>query len=149
VIARPIEEVFAILADPRNESLYNPRILDAQKLSPGPIASGTRFEQTARSMGRTGRVMIEITEYVPPRRLSPTARSSAMEVHGTETFESVDGRTRARYSWELRPVGLAVLLTPVFAIFGRRVERGVWESMKRYIEQRPATEQTYPKRHEG
>jgi hypothetical protein len=87
---------------------------------------------------RTGQMMIEIAEYVPPRRLSLTTRSSAMRVQGTETFESLYGATKARYSWDMRPTGLAVLLTPLFAIFGRRLERGVWASMKRYLEERPA-----------
>jgi hypothetical protein len=45
VIARPVEEVFALLADARNEPLYNPRILKAEKVSAGPIGLGTRFEQ--------------------------------------------------------------------------------------------------------
>jgi uncharacterized protein YndB with AHSA1/START domain len=98
VIARPIEEVFALLADARNEPLYNPRILKAEKVSPGPIGPGTRFEQTARAIGHTGQMMIEITECVPPRRLSLITRSSAMRVHGTDTFESLVGGTRARYS---------------------------------------------------
>jgi uncharacterized protein YndB with AHSA1/START domain len=144
VIERPIEEIFALLADARNEPLYNPRILNAEKLSAGPIGQGTRFEQTARSMGRTGRMIIEITEYLPPRRLSLIARSPAMRVRGTETFESVVGGTRARYSWEVHPTGLAVLLTPLLAVFGRRLERGVWDSMKKFMEQRPATTRIAP-----
>jgi uncharacterized protein YndB with AHSA1/START domain len=144
VIARPIEEVFALLADARNEPLYNPRILKAEKISPGPIGPGTRFEQSARAIGRTGQMMIEITECVPPRRLSLITRSSAMTVHGTDTFESLVGGTRARYSWDMHLTGLAVLLTPMLAVFGRRLERGVWESIKRFLEQRPVTESLRP-----
>jgi uncharacterized protein YndB with AHSA1/START domain len=140
VIARPIEEVFAVLADARNEPQYNPRILKAEKVTAGPIGLGTRFEQTARSIGRTSQMITEITEYLPPHRLSVISHSSVMRVHGTETFESVVGGTRSRYFWELHPTGLAVLLTPVFAVVGRRVERGVWESMKKFIEQRRTTE---------
>jgi uncharacterized protein YndB with AHSA1/START domain len=147
VIARPIEEVFSLLADARNEPLYNPRILKAEKVSPGPIGPGTRFEQTARAIGRTGQMMIEITEYVPPRRLSLITRSSVMRVQGTETFESVVGGTRARYFWEVHLTGLAMLLTAVFAVVGRRMERGVWESIKRFLEQRRATETTLSESH--
>ena len=147
VIARPIEEVFELLADARNEPLYNPRILKAEKVSAGPIGLGTRFEQTARSIGRTGQMIMEITEYLPPHRLSVISRSSVMRVQGTETFESVVGGTRARYFWDMHPTGLAVLLTPVFAVFGRRLERGVWESMKKFLEQRRATETTSSESH--
>jgi uncharacterized protein YndB with AHSA1/START domain len=144
VIARPIEEVFELLADARNEPLYNPRIRKAEKISPGPIGPGTRFEQTARAIGRTGQMMIEITEYVPPRRLSLSTRSSVMRVHGTDTFESLVGGTRVRYSWDMHLTGLAMLLTPIFAVFGRRLEWGVWESIKSFLEQRPVTERLRP-----
>lgn len=140
MIARPIEEVFELLANARNEPLYNPRILKADKVSVGPIGLGTRFEQTARSIGGTGQMITKITEYLPPHRLSVISRSSLMRVHGTETFESVVGGTRARYSWEVHPTGPAVLLSPVFAVLGRRLERGVWASMKKFIEQPRATE---------
>jgi hypothetical protein len=67
-----------------------------------------------------------------------------MRVHGTDTFESLVGGTRARYSWDMHLTGLAVLLTPMFAVFGRRLERGVWESIKRFLEQRPVTERLRP-----
>jgi hypothetical protein len=53
---------------------------------------------------------------------------------GTENLRIRRRRTQARYSWEVRPSGSAVLLTPVFAGFGRRLERGVWRSMKRFLE---------------
>jgi hypothetical protein len=144
VIARPIEEVFALLVDARNEQLYNPRILKAEKVSPGPIGPGTRFEQTARALGRTGQMMIEIIECIPPRRLSLITRSSAMKVRGTDTFESVIGGTRAQYYWDMHLTGLAVLLTPIFGVFGRRLERGVWESIKSFLEQRPVTQRPRP-----
>ena len=43
VINRPVEEVFDFIADERNEPRYNPRMLCADKLSPGPIGLGTRL----------------------------------------------------------------------------------------------------------
>jgi hypothetical protein len=48
---RPVEDVFGFLADPRNESKYNPIILDARKITDGPIGSGTKFVQRAKSFG--------------------------------------------------------------------------------------------------
>ena len=48
VIERPVEEVFDFVADERNEPRFNPRILRAEKISPGPIGFGTRAEVKAR-----------------------------------------------------------------------------------------------------
>ena len=41
VINRPVEEVFDVVADERNEPRYNPRMLRAEKLSPGPVGLGS------------------------------------------------------------------------------------------------------------
>jgi hypothetical protein len=61
--ARPPAEVFDFLADPRNEPAYNPLILSARKLTPGPIGPGTRFVQradrsrNASAVGQVGRLV--------------------------------------------------------------------------------------------
>ncbi len=43
LIGRSVEDVFDFVADERNEPRYNPRMLRAEKISPGPIGAGTRF----------------------------------------------------------------------------------------------------------
>ena len=53
VIGRPIEEVFDFVADERNEPLYNSRMMTVEKLTDGPIGTGTRFLATTKS-GRRG-----------------------------------------------------------------------------------------------
>ena len=52
VIARPVENVFDFVADERNEPKYNPRMVRAEKVTPGPIAKGTRWLATIESRGR-------------------------------------------------------------------------------------------------
>lgn len=52
MIAAPIEEVFDLVADERNEPKYNRRIVSAQKVSEGPVGKGARF--TAQRNGRQG-----------------------------------------------------------------------------------------------
>ena len=60
-IERPVEEVFDFVADQRNEPIYNPRMLQSEKITDGPIAVGTRFRATARSGRRTVEMLIEVT----------------------------------------------------------------------------------------
>jgi hypothetical protein len=50
VIERPVEEVFDF-ADERNEPRFNPRMLRAEKISPGPISVGTRFSAEIATAG--------------------------------------------------------------------------------------------------
>lgn len=87
VINRPVEEVFDFVADERNEPRYNPRMLRAEQITPEPIGPGTRFGAESKSMGRTVKMVIEITTYERPHRLASSTRLSAMDINGTLTFD--------------------------------------------------------------
>lgn len=135
VIKRPVEAVFDFVADERNEPRYNPQMLRAEQITPGPIGLGTRFRAEFASRGRTVEMVIEFTAFDRPRRLASSTRMSAMDVHGTLTFEPVPEGTRMRWSWEAAPHGLLRLATPVIARMGRRQEEAIWAGLKRVLEE--------------
>jgi hypothetical protein len=126
MINRSVEEVFDFVIDARNEPRYNPRILSAEKTTPGPVGRGTHFVLVSKAMGQRTVVEYEITAYERPRRMtSSTIRGlPLMDVKSTETFEPVGGGTRMRWSWEIKPRGAAGrLITPVLArMLGRRLD---------------------------
>jgi hypothetical protein len=142
VINRPIEEVFDFVADARNEPLYNPSMLRAEKLTPGPIGVGSRFRDEFKTMGRPAEIAIEIIEYERPRRLTDWIRMSMMDIRGGLTFDPVPAGTRMRWSWELMPRGVFKLVTPVVARIGRRQEQRIWTSLKRVMEAQEAPSST-------
>jgi Polyketide cyclase / dehydrase and lipid transport len=133
VIRRSIEDVFDFVVDERNEPRYNPRMLRAEKLSPGPIGLGTRFRAEFSSFLRPV-AMSEITGHERPRRLASRTHMSAMEVQGTLTFDAVPEGTRMRWSWDLEPRGVFKLITPIVTRIGRRQEEATWASLKRFLE---------------
>ena len=90
-IDAPIEEVFDIVADERNEPRYNPRIARAEKVSEGPVGGGACFVAEPKGMGAKGTMTLEILDYDKPHRLHNVIRSSYMLVDGTLTFEEVAG----------------------------------------------------------
>lgn len=136
VIERPIDEVFDFVADERNEPDYNPRMLRAEKISPGPVGLGTRFQAETATMRRAAGMTIEITGYERPSRLTSSTHLAAMDIHGTLAFEPVARGTRMRWRWELEPHGALALMSPVIARLGRRQERAIWASLKRVLEAR-------------
>jgi hypothetical protein len=138
MIRRPIEEVFDFVADERNEPRFNPRMLRAEKLSPGPIGLGSRFRAEMTSRRRPVVMTIENTGYDRPRRLASTTRLSTMEIRGTLAFDPVAAGTRMRWSWELQPLGLLKLMTPMVARIGARQEQTIWTSLKRFLEAQEA-----------
>ena len=125
VINRPVEEVFDVVADERNEPLYNPRLLWVEKISSGPIGRGTRFRAATKTMVRPVEMTIEFTEHERPQRLASLTHLPTMEIRGALTFEPVPEGTRMRWSWELQPRGLLRLLTPLIDRMGQRQEQTI------------------------
>jgi hypothetical protein len=51
VIDRPIDEVFAFLADGENDTKFSPRVLEITKTTDGPPGVGTVFASTVKDVG--------------------------------------------------------------------------------------------------
>jgi carbon monoxide dehydrogenase subunit G len=133
-INAPVDEVFDMVADERNEPRYNPRIVRAEKVSEGPVGAGARFIAEPKSMGSKGKMTLTTLEYDRPHRLHNVVRSSYMQVDGTLTFEEVEGGTRLRWDWDMGMVGPMRMLSPVLALIGPAWERRNWVGLKEYME---------------
>jgi hypothetical protein len=68
IINRPVQEVFDFVAAERNEPRYNSGMVEAVKISEGPIGLGTQFETELKTMGRT---MPMTVEHRPRATLAP------------------------------------------------------------------------------
>jgi hypothetical protein len=135
VIARTPEVVFDVLADERNEPSFNPRMVRAEKVTPGPIRPGTRFDTTVRTGGRTADMTVEYTTVDRPWLLASTSAMATARIVGRLTLERVPEGTRLWWSWNVQPTGWRWLLGPVLRVVGRRQERLVWSGLKRHLEQ--------------
>lgn len=136
LIGRPVEEVFDFVADERNEPLYNPRMLAAEKVTDGPIGVGTRFSATTKAGRRGAEMVIEVIGFDRPTRIASSTSLSTMDIRGTLIFEPVGQGTRIRWSWDLEPKRALKLMGPVVALMGRRNEQAIWVSLKGYLEAR-------------
>ncbi len=135
IIAAPVEHVFDMVADERNEPRYNPRIVRAEKTSQGPVGRGARFTAQPKGTGGAGVMTVEIVDYDRPRRLATSIRSSYLDVDGTLTFAQADGGgTRMRWSWNMRLRGALRALSPVVRAIGPRWEYRNWAGLKQFIE---------------
>ena len=130
-----IPRAFDFVADQRNEPIYNPRMLQSEKITDGPIAVGTRFRATARSGRRTVEMLIEVTQFQRPRRFGSRTTMPSVDVDGGLTFEPVAGATRMTWSWDVRPSGRLRLLGPVVARVGRHQEHAIWTGLKAHLEE--------------
>jgi hypothetical protein len=129
--------VFDTVADERNDPRYNPRIIRAEKTSPGPVGRGTRFTAEPRGTGARGVMTIQVVDYDRPRRLATSIRSPYMHVDGTLSFARADGGTRMRWSWDIRLQGVMRVLSPLMRAIGPRWEYRNWAGLKRFLERNP------------
>jgi hypothetical protein len=134
LIERSVEEVFDYVADQRNEPIYNPQMLQSEKITDGPIGIGTRFRAVAKSGRRAMEMLIEVTEFQRPSRFGARTTMSSVDVDGGLTFDPVDGATRMTWSWRVSPRGPLRLLGPLVARIGRRQERAIWTGLKAQME---------------
>jgi uncharacterized protein YndB with AHSA1/START domain len=71
-IRRPVQDVFAFLADFENIPTWNYAIVETRKTSPGPVGPGSTYRQV-RSVPRRSEEGFEVTVFEPTSRL---------EIHG-------------------------------------------------------------------
>ncbi len=132
LIGRPVEEVFDFVADSRNEPSFNRAMAGVELLTSLPIGQGTRFR--AR-MGRAGmQMLVELSEFDRPHRLGSRTTSPMMRTSGALTFAAYGDGTVMRWAWQVRLRGWMRMLGPLFGPLGGRMERRIWTSMKRYLE---------------
>lgn len=75
VIDRPIEEVFAFLADGENDPKFSPRVQEITKRTDGPPGVGTVYASTVKDAGMTTKREFELTEFAAPTRIRWAERS--------------------------------------------------------------------------
>src|SRR5215210_8123929 len=68
-IDRPIEEVFAFLADGENDPKFSPRVLEIAKTTDGPPGVGTVYASTVKDAGMKTKRKFKITEFDSPNRI--------------------------------------------------------------------------------
>ena len=78
VIDRPIEEVFAFLADGENDPKFSPRVLEIRKTTDGPSGVGTVYASTVKDAGMKTQREFKLTEFDAPTKIRWTELSKNM-----------------------------------------------------------------------
>jgi len=113
VIDRPIDEVFAFLADGTNDPKFSPRVQQIQRTTDGPIGVGTVFESTVKDAGMKSSRKFELTGFEAPTRIRWTERSrNAVTVpEGGYDLEAVgDSQTKVTIHNALEGHGVGKLI---------------------------------------
>jgi carbon monoxide dehydrogenase subunit G len=125
VVDRPAPEVFAFLADVRNEERWNPNVVSIESPTDGPLAVGDTFAGVYR---QGGRMEFELVEAVHPSRLVFRGGGRRMRLTASLELEPVGSATRVLMRGEMQPRGPMRLLEPLLRKpierqYGRVTER--------------------------
>lgn len=135
-IDRPVEEVFAFLADGENDPRFSPRVQEIARVTEGPVGVGTVFRSTVKDAGVRTRREFRITEFEPPTRIRWTETSENLvtaEEGGYDLEPTGERTTRVRLFNSLTGHGVGKMIAGVALNaarndaedFGRRIKQAV------------------------
>src|SRR5215217_8226498 len=103
-IERPIDQVFAFLADGTNDTKFSPRVQEIKKTTDGPPGVGTVFASTVKDAGMKSSREFKLTEFEAPTKIRWTEISK-------NSITVPDG------GYDLEPAGDAATKVTIFNNF--------------------------------
>ncbi len=136
VIDRPIETVFAFLADGENDKKFSPRVVEISKATDGPPGKGTIYKSTVKDAGMKTKREFELTEFEPPTRMRWTERSENLVTvpEGGYDLVAQGAGTQLSFFNELEGHGLGKLFAGFALGSARKGAEDFARSIKRAVE---------------
>ena len=128
-IARPIDSVFAFVADGMNNRLWRTSVIDIQ---PAPGKPGT-YKQGVKGPGGRTDSDYEVTETRPNELISIRVIAGPVRPTAAFKFEPDGNSTRVTYVLHFEPKGYARLMEPMVRA-NMRTELGMLPNLKAYLE---------------
>lgn len=127
------EEVFSYLSDFSTAQEWDPGVLEAERLTAGPVGAGTEFRLLTEFMGRTSALTYQITEYEPPRAVTFLGENSAVRSRDRIAFEPTDDGTRVTYDARLQLKGALRAIDPLLQVAFNRTGDRALESLREVL----------------
>ena len=111
---RPVEQVFAFLADSQNLRTWQSNLIENEQMTEGTLRVGTRFREVRRTGPRQSEIQAEITDFESNQRFG-TRTITKPQVTVNYSFEREAGGTRPHYKFVMQNSGMMRLLEPLIA----------------------------------
>ena len=121
VIARPVDEVFALVTNVEDNPRWQSGVLEVRKTSQGPLGVGSTGIEVRKFLGRRIEFTFAVTEYEENRKFTFKTTSGPIPFEGTETFESVAGGTRVNLAFHFEVGGFFRLAQPIVDRMAQRL----------------------------
>ena len=137
VVDRPIQEVFAFLADGQNDPKFSPRVNEIEKRTEGPIGVGTVYASTVKDAGMKTTREFEITQFDQPTtiRWKEISKNLVTAREGGYDLEAAgEGSTRVTIHNVLEGHGFGKLIEGIALRGARKDAPGFANRIKEAIE---------------
>jgi len=131
-VSRPRPDVFDLMADARNEAVWNSKVTSSELVSAEPIGLGARFVTVNRGQSYDA----TITTYDRPNEIAFNVVGKTLKIVGRFRFSDAGAVTVLRASFDIQPSGFMKVLLPVIAPMVRRDFPKQLNSFKSFCETR-------------
>jgi uncharacterized protein YndB with AHSA1/START domain len=119
-INRPIEEVFAYVSDLQNGPEWQNGLVEARRITEGPLGVGTKFTDVRKFPGGKLESVVQCTTYEPNKKVVFKTITGSWPFEDTWIFESTAEGTRLTDRLDLHTSGWMRLVVPLVASGLRR-----------------------------
>jgi carbon monoxide dehydrogenase subunit G len=120
------EQTFEYLSDFVRVADWDPGVVEAEKLSEGPVDVGTVFRVVASFLGRRIPLRYEVTKLEAPRRIVLRGEGDRIRAEDAISLEPTESGTRIVWHARIELLGPWRLLDPLLdLVFQRAGERAV------------------------
>jgi uncharacterized protein YndB with AHSA1/START domain len=131
----PIEDLFAYVADARNDPAWCASVLECRQVRGDGPELGSRYEAVHKPGPKASTLAIEVVEYEPPRRIAWTQEDDAGTFEVAYDLEDLGpGRTRITQTDVTAFRGPFRLLSPVLHALVRRTLPRQFASLREVLE---------------
>ena len=118
---QPAEEAFAYLSDFATTAEWDPGVVEAERLTAGPLGEGSEFRVVARFMGRKVPLTYVVTEYEAPTRIVLRGESSTVVSLDEVTVSHADDGALVTYDARLTLKGPLRVADPLLGLVFKRI----------------------------
>lgn len=127
LVTTPPEQAFTYLANFANSQEWDPGVVRAERLTSGPVGSGSEFDVVTGSARRTIDFRYRITDFDPPRRVVLRGTAARLvSIDQIDVTAAEDGGSTITYDADLRLTGVwRIFDLPLSLAFRRIGDRAI------------------------
>jgi hypothetical protein len=134
VIARPVDEVFAVIQDVAKTPVWTPGLSEVRLTSDGPLKPGSALLYKGTFLGRGYDTPAVCTALSPNKQFATKSTSGPIHIETDTTLEPIDGGTQVTSCYRGESRGFFKVAEPLVIRLGKKHFETAWENLRTLME---------------